>query len=126
MSPNAVVGLEASGGGCDRRTGGGITLRVTRLGTPDGEVVLIPNGQVMQVTNLSRDWARAVVDVPLAIGVDVARAIELLRSMGTAAFEDPQLRSLLLDTPTVMGIESFAPGQVNMRRGRLLASSLSR
>jgi small conductance mechanosensitive channel len=70
MSPNAVVGLEASGGGCDRRTDGGITLRVTRLLTPDGEVVVIPNDQVMQVTNLSRDWVRAVVDVPLAVGVE--------------------------------------------------------
>lgn len=76
---------------------------------------MIPNGQVMQVTNLSRDLARAVVDVLLAIGVDVTRANELLRSMGTAASEDPQSRSLLLDTPTVMGIESFAPGQVNVR-----------
>ena len=92
-----------------------ITLRVTRLRTADGEVVVIPNGQVMQVTNLSRDWARAVVDVPLAIGVDVARANDLLRAVGKAAFEDPKLRSLLLDAPSVMGIESFAPDQVNVR-----------
>ena len=40
-----------------------VTLRVTTVRTADGEVVITPNGQITQVTNLSRDWARAVVDV---------------------------------------------------------------
>src|ERR1700681_523983 len=42
-----------------------VTLRVTRLRTINGEVVFVPNGAMQQVTNLSRDWARAVVDVPV-------------------------------------------------------------
>ncbi len=42
-----------------------VTLRTTRMRTVNGEVVIIPNGQINQVTNLSRDWARAVVDIPL-------------------------------------------------------------
>ena len=92
-----------------------VTLRITRLRTADGEVVVIPNGEVVQVTNLSRDWARAVVDVPLPIGVDVARANELLREVGAAALEDDELGQLLLDEPTVMGVESFEVGQVNLR-----------
>jgi small-conductance mechanosensitive channel len=92
-----------------------VTLRITRLRTADGEVVVIPNGEVVQVTNLSRDWARAVVDVPLPIGVDVARANELLREVGAAALEDDELGPLLLDEPTVIGVESFEVGQVNLR-----------
>jgi small conductance mechanosensitive channel len=35
-----------------------------------GELVVIPNGQVVQVTNPSSEWARAVVDVPLPVDVD--------------------------------------------------------
>ena len=42
-----------------------VTLRVTTVRTADGEVVITPNGQINQVTNLSRGWARAVVDVPV-------------------------------------------------------------
>src|SRR6202020_935964 len=33
-----------------------VTLRITRMRTVNGEVVFIPNGQINQVTNLSRDW----------------------------------------------------------------------
>jgi moderate conductance mechanosensitive channel len=92
-----------------------VALRTTRLRTPNGEVVIVSNGQIVQVTNLSRDWARAVVDVPLPAEVDVMRASELLRKVGEEAFGDEKLRPLLLDPPTVMGVESFEVGQVNLR-----------
>jgi len=92
-----------------------LSLRITRLRTPNGELVVIANGQILQVTNLSSEWARATVDVPLAIGVDVARANDLLREVGLAAYDDEELRPLMFDAPTVMGIESFEVGQVNLR-----------
>ena len=57
------------------------TIEEVALRTLTGDVVTVPNGEIVGVTNLSRDWARAVVDVPL--------------------------RPLLLDAPTVMGVESF-------------------
>jgi small-conductance mechanosensitive channel len=92
-----------------------VALRTTRVRTLNGEVVIVPNGEIVQVTNLSRDWARAVVDVPLPVEVDVLRASELLRKVGEEAFEDEALRPLLLDPPTVMGVESFEVGRVNLR-----------
>jgi small conductance mechanosensitive channel len=92
-----------------------ITLRVTRLRSADGEVIIIPNGHIMQVTNLSSDWARAVVDIPLPAGVDVSAANDVLRGVGRAAAGDETLGPLLLDAPTVMGVESFEIGQINLR-----------
>ena len=92
-----------------------VALRTTRLRTLTGDVVTVANGQIVGVTNLSRDWARAVVDVPLPVGVDVARANEVLRRVGEDAFQDEMLRPLLLDAPTVMGVESFEVDQVNLR-----------
>ena len=66
-----------------------VALGTTRLRTLNGEVVIVPNGQIVQVTNLSRDWARAVVDVPLPVKVDVMRASELLRKVGEEACSLP-------------------------------------
>ena len=92
-----------------------LTLRITRLRSANGEVVVVPNGQIVQVTNLSRDWARAAVDVPLPDSVDVAQVNAVLREVGVQALEDPVLRPLLLDTPTVMGVESLEVGELNVR-----------
>jgi small conductance mechanosensitive channel len=84
-----------------------VTLRVTAVRTADGEVVITPNGQITQVTNLSRDWARAVVDVPVPADSDVNRVSDLLRLIGADAYEEPDLRRLLLDPPAVMGVQSI-------------------
>jgi moderate conductance mechanosensitive channel len=106
----AAAGVEEATGTIEE-----VALRTTRLRTLTGEVVTVPNGLIVEVTNLSRDWARALVDVPLPAGVDVARANEVLRKVGAEAFADQTLRPLLLNEPTVMGVESFEVGQVNLR-----------
>jgi small conductance mechanosensitive channel len=93
----------------------GVTLRVTSLRTPNGEVVFVPNGQIVQVTNLSRDWARAVVDVPVPATADVNKVTETLRAVCDEAFGDEKMRPLLLDAPTVMGLESIDVDQFVVR-----------
>src|SRR5580700_11610289 len=98
-----------------------VTLRVTTVRTADGEVVITPNGQITQVTNLSRDWARAIVDVPVPVAADVNRVSDLLRQIGEEAYKDPGLRSLLLDPPAVMGVQSL---DVDHFQVRLVARTL--
>jgi moderate conductance mechanosensitive channel len=92
-----------------------VTLRVTRVRSANGEVITVPNGQIVKVVNLSRDWARAVVDVPVPTSVDVNRVNEILREVGREAFRDPAMRPLLLDPPTVMGVETLGLEEVNVR-----------
>jgi moderate conductance mechanosensitive channel len=98
-----------------------VTLRVTTVRTADGEVVITPNGQISQVTNLSRGWARAVVDVPVPATVDVNRVSDLLRRIGEEAYKEPELRKLLLDPPAVMGVQSI---DVDHFQVRLVARTL--
>jgi len=111
-----VVSIAVVGGG-DMASGTieDVTLRITRMRSPNGEVVTVPNGQIVKVINLSRDWARAVVDVPVPTSSDVNRVNEILREVGAEAFRDPALRKLLLDPPSVMGVESLDLDQVNVR-----------
>jgi small conductance mechanosensitive channel len=93
----------------------GVTLRVTTVRTASGEVVITPNGQIGQVTNLSRDWARAVVDVPVPTAVDVNRVSDLLRLIGDEAYKEPAVRRLLLDPPAVMGVQGIDLDQFQVR-----------
>jgi small conductance mechanosensitive channel len=92
-----------------------VNLRITRMRSSNGEVITVPNGAIAKVVNLSRDWARAVVDVPVPTSVDVNRVNEILREVGREAFRDPALRPLLLDPPSVMGVESLGLEEVNVR-----------
>jgi small conductance mechanosensitive channel len=110
-----VVRLAAPGATATTGTVEEITLRITRIRSLDGEVITTPNGQIVQVTNLSRDWARAVIDVPVPVTVDVSDVSDILRAVCSEAFEDEQLHRLMLDAPSVMGVESLAVDQFNVR-----------
>jgi len=92
-----------------------VNLRITRTRSVNGEVMITPNGQIVQVTNLSRDWARAVVDIPVPSGVDVHQVSQILRRVGREAFDDPALHLLLLDPPSVMGVETISVTQFEVR-----------
>ncbi len=92
-----------------------VSLRITTIRSVNGEVIITANGQIVQVTNLSRDWARAVIDIPVPVSVDVRKVSEILRKIGAAAFADPELHALLLDAPTVMGVESIEMDQFQIR-----------
>jgi moderate conductance mechanosensitive channel len=104
-----VASTEASG------TVENVTLRVTRLRSPDGEVLTIPNGQIVKVVNLSKDWARAVVDIPVSTTADLNRVNEVLHQECDRAMDNPVLGELLLDPPTVMGVESIEVDTVTLR-----------
>ncbi len=111
-----VVSIQVVGGGDPAEgTIEDVTLRVTRLRSSNGEVITLPNGQIVKVVNLSRDWARAVVDVPVPTTLDVSRVNDILRAVGAEAFRDQRLRPLLLDPPSVMGVETLDLEQVNVR-----------
>jgi moderate conductance mechanosensitive channel len=92
-----------------------VTLRVTRLRSPNGEVLTIPNGQIVQAVNESKDWARAVVDIPISTTADLNRVGDVLRKECERALENPVLSELLLDAPTLMGVESIAVDTVTLR-----------
>src|SRR5215470_8121800 len=98
-----------------------VTLRVTRIRSVSGEVIITPNGQIVQVTNLSRDWARAVVDVPVPSSVDVGHATGVLGRVGREVYADDRLRAMMLDQPTVMGVERI---EVDTFAVRMVARTL--
>ncbi|MET9326500.1 mechanosensitive ion channel family protein [Tsukamurella sp. NPDC003166] len=110
-----VVNLSLTGGSTAEGTVSDVTLRVTKLRNTDGEVITVPNGQIIKATNLSKDWARAVVDVPLPKNVDMGKVNALLHRVGERAYHDPVMSALLLDEPSLMGVESIDLDQVNVR-----------
>jgi small conductance mechanosensitive channel len=81
----------------------------------DGEVITVPNGQIVKAINLSKDWARAVIDVPVPAAADINQVNEVLHQVGVEAFADRGLKKLLLDEPTVMGVERLTVDEVSVR-----------
>lgn len=92
-----------------------ISLRTTRLRTTQGELVVIPNGGILQVTNRSRDWSQVAVDVPVDLEADLDQAADVLRKVGAEMAGDEAWAGLLLEAPSVAGVESIEVGYAKLR-----------
>jgi small conductance mechanosensitive channel len=111
-----LVALTVSGSSAEAQgTVEDVTLRVTKLRTSDGEVFTVPNGQIVKALNLSKDWARAVVDIPVPASADLNKVNDVLHEVASAATTDARLDQLLLDEPALMGVESIKLDTVNLR-----------
>lgn len=92
-----------------------VTLRVTRLRTLDGEVVIVPNGQIVTAINQSQDWARAIVDVPVPNSADMDIVHDILDEVCRGIVNDEYVGVYILDEPSVMGIQSIKLEQTVLR-----------
>jgi small-conductance mechanosensitive channel len=110
-----LVELTVTGGGTALGTVEDVTLRVTKLRTSDGEMFTVPDGQIVKSLNLSKDWARAVVDIPVPTSADLNKVNDVLRNVSATAMEDAALPDLLLDEPQLMGVESIEVDTINLR-----------
>ena len=86
----------------------GLTLRVTTLRAFDGTLHVVPNGNVQLVSNQSRGWARAIVDVRVAYGQDVEHLRVLLDQLFQELRDDKILKDWVMDGPSVLGIDSLS------------------
>ena len=67
------------------------------------------------MTNLSKDWSRAVIDIPVPVTEDLLRVTALLREMVADLATDPRWSELLLGDPVVAGVETIDVGYVQLR-----------
>ncbi len=92
-----------------------MTLRVVALRDVHGVVHIVPNGQITKVSNLTRTWARVVLDVGVAYKEDTDRVAEVMRQVGQDLWEDDDWKALLVEAPEVPGIEKFDTSAVTIR-----------
>ncbi|WP_138754013.1 mechanosensitive ion channel family protein [Paenibacillus sinopodophylli] len=87
-----------------------IGLRTTRIQSWTGEVHIVPNGMINEVTNFSINNSIAVIDISIAFEEEVDRALEVIRHT-MIAMQDENL----INAPEVLGIQTIAPTGVTIR-----------
>lgn len=84
-----------------------MTLRYIRLRDYEGSVHYIPNGHVDTVTNRSRGFAYAVIDVGVAYREDVDEIYGLMREVATGLRADPELGGKIVDDLEIAGVDQW-------------------
>ena len=92
-----------------------MTLRVVVLRDLRGVMHVIPNSEIKVVSNMTRGWSRAVVDVGVGYEEDVDRALAVVRDEADKFSTDKEW-ALQLDGPVeVPGIEALGDSAMVIR-----------
>jgi small conductance mechanosensitive channel len=84
-----------------------LTLRRTVVRDARGALVTIANGEIRSVSNLSRDWSQAFVDVSLAPESPIEKTLQALETAAAALRGDPAWSQALVDGPRILGVQNF-------------------
>ena len=89
-----------------------MSIRTTTLRNFNGNVYIIPNGEIRGITNMSRGFKRAVVNIPCPYEENQERLTAMVREeMAIAAKEIEGIDTV----PEVMSIVAFEPNSVTLQ-----------
>ncbi len=92
-----------------------LNLRRTVLRDLKGRVHTIPNGEIKVVSNLSKEWSRAVLDLGISYREDLDQVYELLTQIGKELESEEPYKSSILEPLQILGVEKFGESQVIIR-----------
>ncbi len=92
-----------------------LTLRATYLRSVEGSLHIVPNGEVRVVSNQTKDWSQALVEVGVAYEEDLDHVLGVLRQVADGMAADPAYAPRLLGPPQVVGPVSLGDWAVTVR-----------
>jgi len=92
-----------------------VTLRYVRLRDFEGHVHFVPNGEIKVVSNRTRGFAQAAIDVGVSYSVDLEEALAIMREVGRALRADSKWQAKIADEPEVLGVEKLDNSAVVLR-----------
>jgi moderate conductance mechanosensitive channel len=92
-----------------------VTLRITKLRDASGVAWYVRNGEITRIANKSQGWSTAIVDLPVAYTENVERVTDIIRGVVDEMYADPQWSEVMLDTPTVAGVEQITGTTITIR-----------
>jgi moderate conductance mechanosensitive channel len=92
-----------------------VGLRVTRLRDVEGTVWYVRNGEILRVGNQSQNWARTVLDIPVALDQDLVRVQQVLQEVAHDLWEDEDFKHQIIEEPSVWGVQELTPNWISIR-----------
>src|SRR5437667_2107026 len=90
-----------------------MTLRATVLRNLEGQVYIVPNGNIHTVTVMTKGWARAVMDVTVPHSEGLGKIFDVLQRTGARLAQDWPDR--VLEQPAILGVEKLDDSGVTIR-----------
>ncbi|WP_422012621.1 mechanosensitive ion channel family protein [Reyranella sp.] len=93
----------------------GFSVRSLKLRHQNGQLNIVPFGQIAHITNFSRDWTVVKFNIAFANGTDIELLRKTVKKIGLAMMEEPAYKPILLDPPKMQGVVDIKDNSVIVR-----------
>ena len=93
----------------------GMSIRSLRLRHQNGQIHVIPFGQIQHVTNFSRDWTTVKFNLRLSHETDVEQLRKTVKQIGVEMMSDPELGPELIAPLKLQGVADIDPNALVVR-----------
>ena len=92
-----------------------LSIRTIRLRDSDGSLHILPFSEVTKITNRSKGFGYALVDIAVSYDSDLEHVMSVLREVGAQIQEDPIFKRVILEPIEVMGVENLGDSSITIR-----------
>lgn len=82
-----------------------MNLRITQLRNEEGRLITIPNGHIAVVENLSKEWSRVDLKIPVGLTANLDEALALVDQVAQVLDQDQIWGPLILVPPQLLGVD---------------------
>ncbi len=102
-----VVNINSTGGMVED-----ISIRMTTLRDLDGTVHHIPHGEIKQVSNLTKRYARVNLNIGISYSSNLEHVIAVINKTGNDLANDPQFKASIITPPNFLRVDDFADSAI--------------
>ena len=92
-----------------------MNLYLTSLRNLDGHLLVIPNGSISRVINMTKDWSRVNWTLKIYWNAEVRKAIEVIQQVGEQMFSEPQWQEIVLEPVDILGVDELSHDGIVIR-----------
>ncbi|WP_439613364.1 mechanosensitive ion channel family protein [Reyranella sp.] len=93
----------------------GFSVRSLKLRHQNGQLHIVPFGQVGHITNFSRDWTVVKFNIAFANGTDVELLRKTVKKIGLQMMEEPTFKPILLQPLKMQGVVDIKDNSLIVR-----------
>ena len=90
-----------------------MNMRTTILRDIEGNVHIIPNGEIKQVIVMTKHWSRALIDIQVFYKQDLQKIFSIINEEANKLFTDRS--DIIIESPEILGIDSIDSNGVTIR-----------
>jgi small conductance mechanosensitive channel len=92
-----------------------MNLYTTCLRNLDGQLIIIPNGKVATVINMTKEWSRVNFTIEIGWDTDIHKTIKIIKQVTDQIYKEPEWQEKILEPADILGIERVSHEGIMIR-----------